>query len=232
VRQQALDRLIDQELLVQKAIALKLDRDPGVEQAIDLSRRQILASAAMHALLASAASPPSRAMVHWFYLEHPQWFALRRRFDCIAFVVSRAALSDGLIHKLDSLHSADQTEGMLTRARIAHKTQPLQIQLERLPLSMQSTLLKMQPGDLMMVPNGASTTMLQLVRSENTPLSEVAARPAIEAFLGRAKHDADLSNTLRTLKQAARIHYVRRFIDNESSSVKSGQFLQIEARNM
>src|SRR5438067_2033618 len=42
---QALDKVIDRELLVQKALEAKLDRDPKVAQALDSARRQVLAQA-------------------------------------------------------------------------------------------------------------------------------------------------------------------------------------------
>src|SRR5262245_25642936 len=42
---QALEKVIERELLVQKALAARLDRDPHVLQQLDAARRQVLAQA-------------------------------------------------------------------------------------------------------------------------------------------------------------------------------------------
>ena len=78
---QALEKVIDRELLVQKTLAAKLDRDPHVQQSIDNARRQLLAQAYLErsiAVAASAAAGSTRDEVRAFYAENPALFAERR----------------------------------------------------------------------------------------------------------------------------------------------------------
>ena len=72
----ALDRIIDRELLVQQALHAGLERDPAVRDAIDASRRQILAQAWLDKV--AAGKTVSRDEIHAFYAENPALFAERR----------------------------------------------------------------------------------------------------------------------------------------------------------
>jgi EpsD family peptidyl-prolyl cis-trans isomerase len=74
---QALDKVIDRELLVQKALEAKLEADPEIAQAIDNSRRQILAQAYLERT-AAAKAKSSPDEVSAFYAENPALFAQRR----------------------------------------------------------------------------------------------------------------------------------------------------------
>jgi len=73
---QALEKVIDRELLVQQAIRAGLERDPGVREAIEASRRQILADAWLDKL--AAGKTVSRDEIHAFYADNPSLFAERR----------------------------------------------------------------------------------------------------------------------------------------------------------
>jgi len=73
---QALEKVIERELLVQQALHAGLDREPAVRDAIDASRRQILAEAWLDRVAAEKAV--SREEIRAFYAEHPELFAERR----------------------------------------------------------------------------------------------------------------------------------------------------------
>ena len=73
---QALEKVIERELLVQQAIRTGLDRDVQVAETIDNARRQILAQAYIDRVAAGGAV--SREEVHAFYAENPALFAERR----------------------------------------------------------------------------------------------------------------------------------------------------------
>jgi hypothetical protein len=73
---QALEKVIERELLVQQALHAGLDREPAVKEAIDASRRQILAQAWLDKVVAG--KTVSREEIRAFYAEHPELFAERR----------------------------------------------------------------------------------------------------------------------------------------------------------
>ena len=76
---QALDRVIDRELLVQQAMRAGLERDPAVREAIEAARRQILADAWLDKV--AAGKTVSRDEIHAFYADNPSLFAERRVYQ-------------------------------------------------------------------------------------------------------------------------------------------------------
>src|SRR5712664_857909 len=96
---QTLERIIDQELLVQKALKDKLDRDPQVMQSIEDAKRQILARAYIERA-ATASSTQSWEEIRKFYRENPALFERRRIYRVHEMVVVAPP------EKLDALKAA------------------------------------------------------------------------------------------------------------------------------
>src|SRR4051812_48131105 len=116
---QALEKIIDRELLVQKALEAGLDKDPAVAETIDNARRQVLAQAYVERV-ASSGVKPSRDEVRAFYDENPALFAERRIYRIRELTVaSPADLVEG---DLEQIAASLRTRG--ARFSLTTQTQP------------------------------------------------------------------------------------------------------------
>lgn len=77
---QVLQQLIDEELLVQKAREAKLDRNPGVVQAIEAAKRAVLANAWLQQSTADIPKPSDQD-IQAFVEQHPEYFTARRLYE-------------------------------------------------------------------------------------------------------------------------------------------------------
>ena len=77
---QILERLIDQELAVQKATALKLDREPRVMLQLEAAKREVLSRAYLEKA-SEAASKPTAEEVAKYYEANPALFKDRRIYN-------------------------------------------------------------------------------------------------------------------------------------------------------
>src|SRR6266850_4138110 len=81
-----LDKLIDQTLAKQQTIKKRLDRSPGVMQAVEAARSEILARAYLEQI-AGVLPKPTAEEVKQYYSAHPELFAQRRIFNLEDIVV-------------------------------------------------------------------------------------------------------------------------------------------------
>src|SRR5204862_1989625 len=110
---QAVERIIDREVLAQKAIEAGLERDPLVKDSIDNARRQVLAQAYLDRA-AGSAGKPSKDEVRAFYEENPALFAERRVYRMRELVVSAPAeMIDVLRAQAARVSDLDELAGWL-----------------------------------------------------------------------------------------------------------------------
>jgi len=215
---QALEKIIDRELLVQRALAEKLEREPQVMRAIDDARRQVLAQAYLERSVAAraAAAGGSRDEVRAFYEENPALFAERRVYRLRELAVSAPAeMIDTL--RAEAARSRDLDElSVWLRARGAKfsaVSDPggLAQPAEQLPLAYLPQLARMKPGEMTVfaAPSGAS--VIQLVHAERAPLTEAQATPLIEQFLAGRKRLETAAAEVKRLREVATIEYLGEF---------------------
>jgi EpsD family peptidyl-prolyl cis-trans isomerase len=208
---QTLERIIDQELLVQKALKDKLDRDPQVMQAIEDAKRQILARAYIER--AFAASPTeSREEIRKFYQDNPALFERRRIYRVHELlVVAPPEKLDALKTATAGAKSLQDVAGWLKSQKLAFQVAVTDRPAEQMPLNMLPQVFEMREGQIAVIPTSRGASVVQLLQAQEASLSEQQAAPIIEQYLQSRKRLAVAQTEVRKLREQARIEYVGEF---------------------
>jgi EpsD family peptidyl-prolyl cis-trans isomerase len=208
---QALERVIDRELLVQKALAAKLDRDPQVVESMENARRQVLAQAYLERA-ASAAAGSTRDEVRAFYEENPALFAQRRIYRLRELVVSAPAeMVDVLRAEAAKARDLDELAAWLRAGAAKVSSDILTQPAEQLPLAYLPQLVRMKPGEIAVFAAPPGASVIQLVHAEEAPLTEQQAAPLIERFLAGRRRLEFAAAEVKRLREVATIEYLGEF---------------------
>jgi EpsD family peptidyl-prolyl cis-trans isomerase len=205
---QAIESLVNEELLVQDAEKQQIDHDPAVVQEIEASRRQILARACIERNLHSK-EEVSASEVQEFYRANPILFEKRKRFSLKDFFFEGSSLDQPLTEALENVHSDSDLRELLNKRSIRYSAQADSISADQLPLDKLAEFEHASVGDVMTAHQGRSTTMIMLITGiqDDTSLPFDLARPYIEAYLSKMRSQQALSECLKRAKAGAKIVY-------------------------
>jgi EpsD family peptidyl-prolyl cis-trans isomerase len=206
----ALERLVDQELLVQAAKARELDRQPDVLAAMEAARRNVLARAFLEQVDASV-TPPGTADIHAYFIANPALFAERRVYTLREIRTSAPGGAADLqaawerTHSWEALLEAVRAEG----PRPERGTRVLAA--EQLPLDAVPEFQRLREGEVRFTRLADGELAQQVVHIEREPMSEDAAAPLIAAYLTAQRRRAAERDALAALKASARIDRIGDF---------------------
>ncbi|WP_027469086.1 EpsD family peptidyl-prolyl cis-trans isomerase [Deefgea rivuli] len=209
-KQQLLDQLIDQELLVQKATELKLDREPNVVQAIEAAKRQILAQSAAERVIGKPAEA-SKAAIDAFYAQNPGLFADRKTYEFVMFVLPTASYNAAITAQLNDATSAAQVKSILDAAGVKFDMNEVTRSAEQLPMAMLPKFAAMNQGDILSMPEGEKLILLQLKASHAAPVAPADAEPMIKRFLGTSEAQNNAKAKLKAIRDVAKVEYLQKF---------------------
>lgn len=210
---QVLERLIDQELAVQKAQEQKLDRDPRVVQQIEAAKREIIARAYVDRVGETVAKPSNEEIAK-YYAEKPALFKERRIYSLQELQIeARPDQFDAIRARLSAAKSLTEFAEYLKSADLRFNGSQAVRTAEQLPLASVDSIARMKDGDSVVsaTPNGLN--VLFLVGSRSQPVDEVRARPAIEAFLLNQRKAEAVQKDLKALRETSKIDYVGKFAE-------------------
>tara|TARA_R110001583_G_scaffold149274_1_gene301234 strand:+ start:24215 stop:25165 length:951 start_codon:yes stop_codon:yes gene_type:complete len=226
----ALERLIDQELMVQQAKDRKLDRDPKVVLAMEVARREILARAYAEQVIGLGARP-SDSEVSAFYDANPGLFANRRIYDLKELNIGVPAdRYDEVREQVERVTDLQQMAAWLNDQKITYVASAAIKPAEQLPLEILGGLSQLSAGQLAIsrTPNGAIVLLLSSFRDD--PIGQDKARPFIEQYLLN-KSKVELARAeVKRLRDLASVEYIGDFKPeaSETSAAASAQSLADE----
>ena len=208
---QILERLIDQELALQKADDLKLDRDPRVVQQLEAAKREIIARAYLEKV-GEAAPKPTPEEIKKYYDEKPALFKERRIYSIQEIgIEAKPEQVDGLRAKLAAAKNINEFVEYLKANDFKFVGNQAVRAAEQLPLQSLDAFAKLQDGQavLNVGPNGVQVVVLANSRSQ--PVTEEQARPAIEQFLHNDRKRKLIEDDVKKMRADAKIEYVGKF---------------------
>lgn len=208
---EVLGKLVDQELLVQKAIEKKLDRSPNVMQALEAGRRQILAQAYLEQVTGSVAKPTAEEVKSYF-TAHPALFSERRVYRLQEIAVAAEANQIPLVQEqLARSKNIGDLVGWLKSNNIKFAANAATKPAEQLPMEILPRLNAMTDGQISVVPAAKGLLIVQLVASQNVPIDLAGATPMIEQFLVNQRRAEMAKKELDQIRGAATIEYMGSF---------------------
>jgi EpsD family peptidyl-prolyl cis-trans isomerase len=210
LQKQAVSTLIDQQLLVQAALAAKLERSAEVIEADEMNHKQALIRAYLAPSFSKLAAPAEAAIVA-YYNAHPELFAARKLYQ---FNQINIQASDGqqttLLTRLRDSSDLNQFLDGLKAQQIGFVTRVTAKAAEDLPTALLPRLAAAKPGDALLVGrNEQGMAIISVLSSTAAPLSLNDARPAIQASLLEAARKRALQAAIKRNRDSARIEYIQ-----------------------
>jgi EpsD family peptidyl-prolyl cis-trans isomerase len=206
---QALEKIIDRELLAQQALHEGLERAPLVAEAIENARREVLARAWLERKVSTA---EVQRRVRTFYAENPALFAERRIYRLNELAVSAPAeLVEALRAEIEGAGDLEAAAARLRARSLRFTSGVVTAPAEKLPLAYLPRLARMKAGDVAVFPAPSGAAVVQVAQVEEAPLAIEQAAPLIEQFLAGKQRLEVAAAEVKRLREAARIEYIGDF---------------------
>lgn len=213
VGKQVLDKLIDQQLLVQQAMEKKLDREPATMQAIESARREILAKAYLEQL-GNAVAKPSPEDVKAYYTQHPEMFSERRIFTFNQVIsANKEGLPQALQEQIKTAKSLAEVADWLNAQKVSFSASSGTSAAEQMPQELLPSLHKMKDGQIGLIAARDRIIIMQLVNSRTEAVDEKTASPLIERRLWDTRKLEVATKAVKDLHDKASIEYQGMYAD-------------------
>ena len=217
VKADILGNLVEQQLAVNLALAKKLDRKADVANAIDASRREILARAALDQIIADAPKVGEEEAKR-YYNDNPALFAERRIYTLQEWVFKKPmASADKIRAQLASSNRADAMAAWLKDKKLEFSNSSRTLAAEEIPAATLSKLQTYKDGQIGLFESHSAYTLIQVLSARAQPLSMPRALPAITALLENQHGTDAIKQAKLDMKASAKLEYFGEFAGGEAA---------------
>jgi len=208
-----LQNLVDQDLLMQKAIAEKLDQNEEVKLALEAARRQVLSQAFIEKSTADI-PPATEQEITDYFNNHPELFSERRiyRLQEINVQVTPENI-DAVKAKLAESHSLDDFVQWLKDQKISTRISQAAKPAEQLPTEILPRLAQMRDGQAMTVQAANALNILVVAGSQSQPVTLDQVKDTIERYVTNSKKRDKAAALLKEIHDQAKIEFLGTYAD-------------------
>lgn len=205
--EKVLQQMVDMELLKQKSVDEKLDRDPNVLQVLEATKQQVLAQAYMQKVAAKQGTP-SAADIQKFYDTHPELFSERN-----VYVIQEFAVKDGTQHVseieagINAAKTPEEIAKWLQDNKYVFNVNASRKAAEQLPLELLKQLNALKAGDTLVVKSPQALVLLYLAKVDRQPVNFDNAKPVIQQFLVNSGQQTLIKNEVASLRKEAKVEF-------------------------
>ena len=208
---QLLNRLIEQSLIIQQAKKDKLERDPGVMMALEVSKRQILTEEWLQRKM-KAVKKPGNQEIDEFYSAHPELFEKHKLFQLKELVLDTSVISQKKIDlMIDSTDDVNILEQNLEANKIPFTVNMSTMMAEQLPMDRLSLLSSVPFGRYIKVTGDNSILIQGVLSTKETPIEKAKAAVLIESYLYNQERKKKADAIIKKLHDSAKIKYLGEF---------------------
>ncbi|MBC7755462.1 MAG: peptidyl-prolyl cis-trans isomerase, EpsD family [Bdellovibrio sp.] len=214
-----LSKMIEMQLLKQQAIEQKLDKNPGMLQAMEATKDQMLAQAYLESVLAKTLKP-SNSEVDEFYKTHPELFENRRVFRLQELVVNvdQSKLAE-VEASLNGIKGINEIATWIKEKKYPVVANTAVKEAEALPSDMLKKLQVLKDGEVLILPSQGALHVIHLAASQTAPITRSKATPIIEQYFVNQNKANLAKKEMLVLNEKAKVEFAGSFSDMKKSDL-------------
>ena len=226
MRQQVLEKLIDQQIVVDKALKENLDRTPDVMIAIESAKKDILSRAYLQKIVGNSVKVTDQE-VKKYYDEHPELFSKRRIYSLQDIGLEKndsifTSLKTQIEQQKSMQEMADGLKGQNIKFSAGSYTRPA----EQIPLEILPKLQQLQDGSVIALEVASALHVIKVVKSQDAPIDLNAATPFIKNYFLNTKGKQIVDDEMKKYRAKAHIEYMGDFAVKNKTSDAEPQVIQ------